>query len=151
MNKIHAICFLMLTALYQQCNEDYPERFTLDQELEIEQEEVITLDLANDHDTGYIEVQVISITDSRCPINANCVRFGEAEVKVSVTGLQEIATIIDLCIGDCLQHGEFLEADTVEVNIDNKDYAVILTDVIPYPATTNQSVPKEALLRIISL
>jgi hypothetical protein len=141
----------LLVVLFHQCGEDDPDKFTLDQQFEINQEEVITLDLANDHDTGYIEIQVISITDSRCPINANCVRFGEAEVKISVTGLQEIATLVDLCIGDCLHRGKFLETDTVEVNIDNKDYAVILTDVVPYPTTSNQSSPKEAVLRIISL
>ena len=146
MNKIHAISFLVLAALSQHCNENNPDQFTLDQQLEIKQEEVITLDLADESE--YIEVQVISIMESRCPSDVTCVRYGEAKVKVSVTGLQEIATLVDLCIGECqgLQ-----DSDTAEVTIDNKHYAVILTDVIPYPATTNQSVPKEALLRIISL
>lgn len=145
-----SICTLILAMLFQQCGEDSPDKMTLDQQFEIKQEEIITLDLESD--TGYIEVQVISITESRCPSDVTCVRYGEAEVKVSVTGQQEIATLVDLCIGDCPQiNNGFQHSDTVEVTLDNRDYAVILLDVIPYPTTSNQSDPKEALVKIISL
>ncbi len=77
--------------------------------------------------------------------------FGEVEVKVGVSGVEEILKTLDLCIGDCPQRNKgVIIADTVAVEIDGKDYAVILKDVVPFPSTTNQDKSKEAILEIIS-
>ena len=147
--KFKYICILFLAALFYQCDDD-PEVFTLNQKLVMAQEDIIRLDI--DNDTGYVEIQVLDIDDSRCPSNASCIRFGEAEVKVAVNGLQEKATLVDLCIGDCPQYTQgFRDTDTVEVTLDNIPYAVILLDVIPFPTTTNQSETKKACLKVITL
>ena len=134
---------------FQQCSNEQPELFTLNQEFEAQEAELITLEL--EQDQGRINLQVIDITESRCPSDVVCVRFGEAEVKVGVSGIEEILKTLDLCVGDCPQRNRgVIIADTVAVEIDGKDYAVILKDVVPFPSTTNQNLPKEAILEVIS-
>jgi hypothetical protein len=150
MKKLKCLYILLLAALFYQCNDDDPEAFTLNQKLAIAQEDIIRLNIEND--TGYIEIQVLNISDSRCPSDVTCVRFGEAEVKVAVNGLQEKATLVDLCIGDCPQYtAGFRDTDTVEVTLDHVLYEVILLDVIPFPTTTNQSDTKKACIKVITL
>ena len=143
------LSILILVALCCQCNDDDPEAFSLDQKLVIAQEDIIRLDIGQGD--RYVEVQVLEITDSRCPSDLRCFRAGEAEVRVAVNGFQEELTLVDLCIGDCPQYNQgFREADTVEVTLDHTAYAVILSEVIPFPTTTNQSITKQACLRIIT-
>ena len=135
--------------MFQLCSDDQPELFTLNQEFQAREAELVTLELENDQ--GHINLQVLEITDSRCPSDVVCVRFGEAMVTVGVSGIEEIIKTLDLCIGDCPQRNKgVIIADTVAVEIDGKDYEVILKDVIPYPSTTNQDKTKEAILVVIS-
>ena len=135
--------------MFQLCSDDQPELFTLDQQFEAHESELITLKL--EQDQGHINLQVLEIAESRCPSDVVCVRFGEAMVTVGVSGIEEIIKTLDLCIGDCPQRNNgVIISDTVVVEIDGKNYAVILKDVVPYPSTTNQNVPKEAILEVIS-
>jgi len=146
MVRIKLILLLLLGLSLQQCSDETPVLFTLNQEFEAQEAQLITLELEQDH----ITLQVLEIAESRCPSDVVCVRFGEAMVKVEVSGVQEIPKTIDLCIGDCPQRGGgVIIEDTVAVEIDDKDYAIILRDVVPYPTTTNQAKPKEAILEMI--
>lgn len=139
----------ILSLLFQKCTEDSLALFTLNQEFQAREAELVTLEL--EQDQGQINLQVINIMESRCPSDVVCVRFGEAMVKVGVSGAEEILKTIDLCVGDCPQRGGgVIIQDTVAVEIDNKDYAVILKDVVPYPTTTNQDQTQKAILEIIS-
>jgi hypothetical protein len=143
------ILLLILGLSLQQCSDESPALFTLNQEFQAREAELVTLKL--EQDQGHINLQVLEIAESRCPSDVVCVRFGEAMVTVGVSGIEEIIKTLDLCIGDCPQRNQgVIIADTVAVEIDGKDYAVILKDVIPFPSTTNQDKPKEAILEVIS-
>jgi len=147
MKKI-ILCTLLAGALTIQCSDDAPEVFTLDQLIEVHEGQLVTLTWGEAE--KYIDLNVIDIDDSRCPDDVVCVRFGEAEVMVSVNGAEEIVNIVDLCIGDCPQRNQgSISADTAFVELDNEDYVVILSDVVPFPTTTNQSTPKKAVLKVI--
>ena len=134
--------------LFSRCTDDDDLRvFTLNQKLEIAQEDIIRVDI--EQGDRYVEVQVLEITDSRCPSDLRCFRAGEAEVRVALNGQQEKPTLVDLCIGDCPQNNQgYQEVDTVEVTLDNTAYALILSNVLPFPTTTNQSLTKQACLRM---
>ncbi len=148
--KIKLLLALLPVAALMQCNDDDNFTYTLLSDFEITEDQLITVESEKQND--YLEVSILEITDSRCPINANCVRFGEAEVKVSVTGIEEIAKTVELCIGDCFQRNQgFIEEDTVEVELDSKRYAVILSEVTPYPSFENQDDPKTAVLKLVRL
>ena len=150
MKILVCIGIALVGILSQSCDNDSPELYTLEQKFTISEDEAIKLQLPSD--TGYLDVQIINVSESRCPSDVTCIRAGEVEVRAAVTGLQETATLVDLCIGDCLKRkGGFLETDTVEVQLDNKVYAVILLDVLPFPTTSNQTAKKEVCLKIISL
>lgn len=149
MVRIKLILLLLLGLSLQQCSDETPVLFTLNQEFEAQEAQLITLEL--EHNQGHITLQVLKIAESRCPSDVVCVRFGEVTVKVGVSGIEEILKTVDLCIGDCPQLNKgVIIADTVAVEIDGKDYAVILKDVVPFPSTTNQNLPKEAILEVIS-
>ncbi len=149
MVRIKLILLILLGLSFQKCSDESPELFILNQEFQAQETEQITLEL--EQDQGHINLQVFEIAESRCPSDVVCIRFGEAMVKVGVSGVEEILKTIDLCVGDCPQRGGgVIIEDTVAVEIDDKNYAVILKDVIPYPTTTNQDQIKEAILVVIS-
>ncbi len=141
--------WVLLTGVFlMQCAEDTPNVFSLNEQLAVHEVQLVSLEL-EDVDKR-IDLQVIEINESRCPSDVVCIRYGEAKVKVGVNGNEEILKTVDLCIGDCPERtGGFIEADTVQVQLDGEDYAVILSGVTPYPTTTNQSIPKQALLQVI--
>jgi hypothetical protein len=144
----YLLMLIIASIAFLQCSDDQPELFTLNQQLDVAEAELITLQLEND--PGHINLQVMEISESRCPSDVVCVRFGEAMVKVGVSGVQEILKTVDLCVGDCPQRGGgVIVTDTVAVEIDNKNYSVILRDVVPYPTTTNQNQTREAILEVI--
>jgi len=149
MVRLGLLTMIIAGIVFQQCSDETPALFTLNQELQAREAELITLEL--EQDQGHINLQVLEIAESRCPSDVVCVRFGEAMVTVGVSGIEEIIKTLDLCIGDCPQRNKgVIIADTAAVEIDGKNYAVILKDVVPYPMTTNQNVPKEAILEVIS-
>jgi hypothetical protein len=139
---------LLSTVLMIQCDDDDPMVYTLDEPFEVQDGQFVTLTWGEED--KYIDLQVIDIDDSRCPDDVVCVRFGEAEVIIGINGTEEIVNILELCIGDCPQRSQRpISADTAQVELDNVGYAVILNDVVPFPTTTNQSVTKKAVLKVI--
>ncbi len=70
--------------IFQQCSNDQPVLYTLNQEFQAKEAELVTLELEQDH--GHINLQVLEIAESRCPSDVVCVRFGEAMVTVGVSG-----------------------------------------------------------------
>lgn len=139
----------MVGLLVQQCD-DSPDINRLNQEFEIQEDQLITIEL-EDEDKAYINVQMLSIQESRCPANASCVRYGEAIVSLAANGVEETVHTFDLCIGDCPQQNEgFKETDTVSVQLDGSNYRIILLEVNPYPTTLNMQDPRRALLKVIS-
>ena len=149
MVRFRLLAMIIAGMVFQQCTDESPILFTLNQEFQAREAELVTLEL--EQDQGHINLQVLEIAESRCPSDVVCVRFGEAMVTVGVSGIEEIIKTLDLCIGDCPQRNKgLIIADTVAVEIDGKDYEVILKDVIPFPSTTNQDQPKEAILKVIS-
>jgi len=68
-----------------------------------------------------------SISDSRCPINADCIGAGGATAYFKLTG-NNINQEIVLCKGDC---GTL--ASVANIKINGIDYSLKLIDITPYP------------------
>ncbi|TDB65924.1 hypothetical protein [Arundinibacter roseus] len=88
------------------------------------------------------------VTDSRCADGATCIWAGNATVDLE---LKSTATTegqsIRLCLGDCKSlypNAAFRSTDTVQVQLDNQRYSLILTDVSPYPRLSEVAFKKEA-------
>lgn len=93
------------------------------------------------------KLSVQEITDSRCPEGSQCIRAGEAIVKLGLTGIREILVTQEMCIGDCPQFGNgFAQSDTATINVDNIYITLILTSVDPYPSDSNPQAEKSATI-----
>ncbi|MFD1140012.1 hypothetical protein ACFQ4C_02795 [Larkinella insperata] len=92
-----------------------------------------------------VTLSVDNITDSRCPINANCVWFGNAQVKFTLKGDTESKTG-ELCIGQCGQ--QMQNRSSVTLLLGSETYEVTLSDVQPFPGSKPDGTPKEAVVTV---
>ena len=93
------------------------------------------------------------IEDSRCPEDVQCVRAGEAIVTLQTHAVPTIdeTQIVKMCLGDCLglsPKGGFREADTANISLDGNKYRLILTEVSPYPNTTQPAQKKDYSIKL---
>jgi len=79
-----------------------------------------------------LKLTVNTINDSRCPKDVNCIRAGEAAVKITIYDIKENSATFNLYYGE----KSHFKPDTVNFSIDKKIYKVILFDVNPYPQTS---------------
>lgn len=150
MKKIGIIALICMGLISNQCSDETVDPITLGEEFTLPEGGSVTLVIPGSSD--YIALNVMEIAESRCPSDVSCVRYGEARVKVGVNGVQEVLKILDLCIGECPEREPgFVNVDTVGVELDGKEYAVLLKNVVPYPKTTNENQTKKALLEVIRL
>lgn len=75
-----------------------------------------------------IWIEAKEFTDSRCPINVDCVWAGVATAKISFDDTQE--GTMELCLGAC---DVVNKPRTQEITIHNITYIVELKDLSPYP------------------
>lgn len=76
-----------------------------------------------------------NVSDSRCPINAQCFRAGEVLVDLQLNSTQKV----QMCLGDCqfvqpARKKGFVTQDSLEVVVDSQKYLLILQQVNPYPS-----------------
>lgn len=83
-----------------------------------------------------IAMEIIAITDNRCPVDVQCFSAGDAKVKVNMSGIEPGITELNFCIGQC--GNRYQKADTVSLQHQNQAYQLILTEVNPYPGTGNK-------------
>ena len=98
------------------------------------------------NDSKELSISMISVNDSRCPINANCVTAGNAIVKLRLSDNSGSEVFTELCLGQCETSG----SDTKQIILNNISYSLSLRKVEPYPII-NSSQEKKALLLIRKL
>ncbi|HTM97178.1 MAG TPA: hypothetical protein VL088_00470 [Pedobacter sp.] len=91
-----------------------------------------------------VAITATKFTDSRCPINADCVWQGNATVKVNFKD-ENKEQEITMCIGGC---------DVLSVNLpktivlNGKTYQIKLEEITPYP-TLNKPIAEPSKAKII--
>lgn len=91
-----------------------------------------------------IAITATNFTDSRCPINADCVWRGYAMVKINFKDETKEQNI-NMCIGGC----EILSVNLPNtIVLNDKTYHIKLSDVTPYP-TTDKVMPEPSKAKII--
>ncbi|QMU30806.1 hypothetical protein [Adhaeribacter radiodurans] len=114
----------------------------LNQEVEIALNETLELTTTSDNntDTDKVRVHLAEINESRCPKNVNCIRYGNAIIRLWLEKDQERSDTAALVIGEALPTDtrklRLRSADTTLVTVANTQYQVILTSVLPYPCTS---------------
>jgi hypothetical protein len=82
-----------------------------------------------------IEVKVMEILDSRCPINAVCVWEGEAKVKFEISDAEY----------------SVLQGESQEFTFKGNKYRLELKDVVPFPTNENAAEVKSAVFTILEV
>ncbi|MDQ3290762.1 MAG: hypothetical protein M3Q05_05665 [Bacteroidota bacterium] len=114
----------------------------LNQDVEIALNETLELTTNGDDNTnsGNVRVHLAELTDSRCPSNVNCIRYGSAVARLWLEKDNERSDTAELVIGEALPTDtrklRIRSADTTLVTVDNTQYQVILKSVLPYPCTS---------------
>lgn len=78
-------------------------------------------------------IELNEISDSRCPVNVQCVWAGNAKAKVVLTSAGSENISLELCLGQC--DSGFKETDRVSFKLNNESYSLILNKIDPYPGT----------------
>ncbi|MGA0555128.1 hypothetical protein ACO2Q8_00630 [Larkinella sp. VNQ87] len=91
-----------------------------------------------------VTLNVDSITDSRCPANASCVWYGNAQVKFTLKNETQSQSG-ELCLGQCGQ--QLKGRDAVTLQLGSTSYEVILSEVSPFPGLEDGK-PKEAVITV---
>jgi hypothetical protein len=91
-------------------------------------------------------IKVEQVNDSRCPSDVNCITAGDAMVRFIVIDDKENQASFDLFYG---QKSNF-KADTLVFSINQKNYKMILSNVLPYPATNQKQENKNVELAIVA-
>lgn len=92
-----------------------------------------------------IIITVTSINDSRCPMDVQCIRAGEAIVILSLLDRGN-TTQISLCTGsDCARRD--LSAQNI-VTVGSDKYEIYLQDVLPNPTKTLDTGTKKAVFTV---
>ena len=106
-------------------SQDLINTYQTEQEFTMEEGKIVTVKNGED----YIQLQLENIEDSRCPANANCVRAGEAVVNVKITDSKNRESSFTMYFGEKSN----FKPDTTEFSVQQKNYAIILNNVLPYP------------------
>jgi hypothetical protein len=94
-------------------------------------------------DSKELTISMISVIDSRCPINANCITAGNATVKLRLSNNSGSEVFTELCLGQC----ETLGSDTKQITLSNINYSITMKKVEPYPKI-NDSREKKVLFSV---
>ncbi|MDQ4139124.1 MAG: hypothetical protein M3142_01240 [Bacteroidota bacterium] len=114
----------------------------LNQDVEIAPNETLELTTtgADNTNSDKVRVHLAEINESRCPMNVNCIRYGNAIVRLWLEKDQERSDTAELVIGEALPTDtrklRIRSADTTLVMVANTQYQVILKSVLPYPCTS---------------
>ncbi len=99
---------------------------------------------ASFNDNGnMIMAKLISIQESRCPKDVQCIRAGEAIVVLDLKIGEEQFNGIKVCIG-CEKPMDIPES--IEIKAKTKTYKLQLNSVDPYPKSTGISTPTATLV-----
>ncbi|GAB2527155.1 hypothetical protein [Rufibacter soli] len=104
---------------------------------------------------GNLVVRLQKVEDSRCPMNAMCIRQGSAITYLQLQDTRGNEATKTLYLGDALPAPDNRgprSADTVQVSMGSRQYQLILSEVQPYPNTADTSpAEKTAKLEVKAL
>ncbi len=147
---------LLALLLFTQCTkQDLPitSRSNLNQVADISLNQIIELadPAEGTANKDKVRITFTELNDSRCPMNAFCIRSGSAVARFRLAQNQQQSKEIELVIGDALPTDtrklRHRSADTILVAVGRNKYQLILKNVTPYPCTDcpNQETPKASI------
>ncbi|UZR98627.1 hypothetical protein [Chondrinema litorale] len=144
------IFLLMFSCKDDQVNPDTTE-FKIGEEFELEYK--IDEKVLSTATNLALEFTLQSVSDSRCPENANCFWAGNTKVNGEIKSKESDEQIeLDFCLGDCFSEGHpegYTIQDTVDFDLDDKSYMAVLKAVTPFPSLIDTADTKTVLVEIL--
>ncbi|MCF3111578.1 hypothetical protein LL912_22520 [Niabella sp. CC-SYL272] len=106
---------------------------------------VISLALHEKKAYGNITIAVSRIQESRCPMNARCIRAGEAIADLTISD-EKSSAAVSLCTGtDCGMQKKEAQATAI---LSTHQYQLSLVDILPNPTKTLEKGTQKVLFSI---
>ncbi|RKD13823.1 hypothetical protein BCY91_09700 [Pelobium manganitolerans] len=91
-----------------------------------------------------VEISIIAIDDSRCPIGVNCIWAGEARVQFNATQLNSDTASFELRLPTA-------KKDTLSFKLNQNYYQAVLFGVKPYPSAQQKNAKSRATISLKQL
>lgn len=122
--KTAATCFLMSATLLVACNKATISPTPADQvKLALNQSARLS---------SGVTVKIDSLSDSRCPLNVNCIWAGNVMLRAVLTKDADVKTV-RLILGQDPRDATNKRPDSTGVVLTGTTYKVVLRDVTPFP------------------
>ncbi len=139
-----------MVVLLVACNQDEvgQRKVSLDIPFQISENETVLIDDPSPESPQILIIQLLNISDSRCPSNVVCVWAGNANISLNITNTKETKDV-QLCIGDCARFGGL--PNEIEIIFGNANYVIIFEALTPYPSDLSSEPRQSATLKLIKL
>jgi len=123
----------IMVVLLVACNQDEvgQRKVSLDIPFQISENETVLINDPFPESPQSLIIQLLNISDSRCPSNVVCVWGGTANILLNITNTKETKDV-QLCIGDCARFGGL--PNEIEIIFGSDSYLIIFEALTPYPS-----------------
>jgi hypothetical protein len=145
-NKL--LAFVCLLALVSCAKEDLGILSgTLGQDLRLKNGQTVRYNTSPAEAAHVLQLKLENVRDSRCPTDAVCVTYGQAQVEFRVGPGEGAGEVVTMCVGEC---GAGLQnTDTATVVVNASQYRIILQEIAPHPKLKQKSgTVKEVRLKV---
>ena len=138
-----------MVVLVVACNQDEvgQRKVSLDVSFQISENETVLIDDPFPESPQSLIIQLLNITDSRCPSNVVCIWAGNANISLNINNTKETKDV-HLCFGDCALFGL---SNEIEIVFGSASYLIIFEALIPYPSDFSSELIQSATLKVIRL
>ena len=139
----------IMVVLLVACNQDEvgQRKVSLDIPFQISENETVLINDPSPESPQSLIIQLLNISDSRCPSNVVCVWAGNANISLNITNTKETKDV-QLCIGDCALFGL---SNEIEIIFGSASYVIIFEALAPYPSDLSSEPRQSATLKLIKL
>lgn len=140
----------IMVVLLVACNQDEvgQRKVSLDIPFQISENETVLIDDPSPESPQSLIIQLLNISDSRCPSNVVCIWGGTANILLNITNTKETKDF-QLCIGDCARFGGL--PNEIEIIFGSASYVIILEALTPYPSSFSSELIQSATLKLVKL
>jgi len=139
----------IIVILLVACNQDEvgQRKVSLDIPFQISENETVLIDDPFPESPQSLTIQLLNISESRCPSNAVCIWARNANISLNITNTKETKDV-QLCIGDCSLFGL---SNEIEIVFGSASYAIIFEALTPYPSDFSNELIQSATLKLVRL
>jgi hypothetical protein len=120
---------------------------TMGQDLKLKNGQTVMYNTNPTEAAHVLQIKLENVRDSRCPTDAVCVTYGQAQAEFRVGPGEGEGELVTMCLGEC--GAGLKDTDTATVTVNASMYRIILQEITPHPTLKQKSgTVKEARLKV---